>query len=347
MSKDFCDSGDIYSSATDMLTFAKWLTVPSNGMDATYTPFSSGQAFVAFSANPGARTQPWANRSSQRISFYMYGRSFNASYVGFQLCDGTTAQVTIMYQSNNLVVRSGGPTGTILGTLAGKGIFNIWHHICLDVTIHNTTGSLKLYLDGANPTSGANLDLTNVNTRGGTSNNYMNAIGFVADGTAGHFKDIFVWNDDGTAPTGWIGQPRSYTSLAASAGAVTDFPTRVGGSGTNWSANANAPHNGDTSYVSSSTAGHVDLYGLAALPVTPTSIYGLDHFLIVRKEDAGPRTVALRRRSSTGGVTTDLLSSASVPVGYDRLGYWETTNPDTSTAWTPSTLPQLGPKISV
>jgi hypothetical protein len=340
MSRDFSDSGDIYATSADTLTYLKW--VSACNLTTSYTPFGTGQS-LSFGGTP--RTVAWTNRAQQRIAYYQYWQPFNASWGGIALLDGTSAQVTIEMASNNLVVRSGGHAGTILGTIVGKGVVSTWRHINIDVTIHNTTGSISIYLDGANPTSGANLSLTNVNTRGGTSNNYINAIGLVADGAYHHYKDIFVWNDDGTAPTGWIGQPRSYTSWAASAGAVTDFPTRVGGSGTNWS--ANSTNNGDTSYVSSSTVGHVDLYGVTALPVTPTSIYGLEHFLLMRKEDAGPRTVALRRRSSTGGVTDDLASTASIPVYYDRLGYWESLNPDTAAAWTPSTLPQLGPKIVV
>jgi hypothetical protein len=106
-----------------------------------------------------------------------------------------------------------------------------------------------------------------------------------------------------------------------------------------------AAQDGDATYVYSSTNGHEDLYDLADLAATPTSIVGVQSRMFAKKSDSGTRNGQIRVKSGgteVGGTDTALSTS------YTWLNKVDTVDPNTSAAWTASAVNalQVGPKVT-
>jgi hypothetical protein len=106
----------------------------------------------------------------------------------------------------------------------------------------------------------------------------------------------------------------------------------------------NAPMVADTmqdaavTYVSSSTVGQTDLYGIAPISGTPTGIIAVTTRALVQKSDAGTRNVALRLRSGATDVTG---TSTALNTSWGWIFRTDTTDPATGAAWTPTGVNNL------
>jgi len=103
---------------------------------------------------------------------------------------------------------------------------------------------------------------------------------------------------------------------------------------------------GATSYVYSSTVGHVDLYGNPGMNFTPTSILGLSIRGFATKSDAGSRSGAWQIKSSATVVDGPTLA---LPTSYQNMAMVQDTDPATAAAWTPTGVGSalFGPKVVV
>jgi hypothetical protein len=92
------------------------------------------------------------------------------------------------------------------------------------------------------------------------------------------------------------------------------------------------PPDGDTTYVSDSNPGDIDLYGFSPLlPYNPANVWGVQVALYARKDDLPARTIAAEVRSGGGnhvGVTQPALTTSYV----DYVQVF-TTDPATGLAW--------------
>lgn len=92
---------------------------------------------------------------------------------GITLMDtGSTIQCGIGVNSSGQVIFTRGDIngGTVLFTSAAVILANIRHYLVVDVTVHNSAGTIRIWLDGTDITSGG---LTSQNTRS-SANNYTN-----------------------------------------------------------------------------------------------------------------------------------------------------------------------------
>jgi hypothetical protein len=113
----------------------------------------------------------------------------------------------------------------------------------------------------------------------------------------------------------------------------------------NWQAVAEAQQDGTTSYVSDSTVGHADFYGVGPIGSTPSSVIAVTTRGYVQKSDAGSRTVAVQIKS---GSTT--VASPTLVLGASAFQWaWRTdiVDPNTSSAWTAAAVDaaQIGPIV--
>lgn len=94
------------------------------------------------------------------------------SNVGVVYGDGTADQVSICIEPSTgfVTVRRGGNSATIIATTVQSVAANSVHVYAWKLTISNTIGIIKIYIDGVV----TSIDLTGQNTRGGSSNNYLN-----------------------------------------------------------------------------------------------------------------------------------------------------------------------------
>lgn len=89
----------------------------------------------------------------------------------------------------------------------------------------------------------------------------------------------------------------------------------------------------DASYIQATAASTEDLYSHAALSSTPASVAAVQLVSLVRKSDAGPRTVTNQLKSSS----TDQAGTTWYPGGsYQYFSDIYPTDPATSAAWTGS-----------
>jgi hypothetical protein len=149
--------------------------------------------------------------------------------LGVQFLDGSTAQCTVVFESSgNIVLKSGGATGTVLATYSGAFTASTWNHFQVKVVINNTTGSITVRKDGATSDT---WSATGVNTRGGTANNYANKVGVVSgsgSAVSSYFNDLLFYSGSGAAPNTWIGDVRALQLLPNADTAQRDFSRSTG-----------------------------------------------------------------------------------------------------------------------
>jgi hypothetical protein len=93
---------------------------------------------------------------------------------------------------------------------------------------------------------------------------------------------------------------------------------------------------GDNGSINSSTSGNEDLYGYPALAATATTVYTVGVKALVKKSDAGVRTIDLRVKSSSSD-TAGNYSGLSPGTTYSWLDTYVDRDPNGPTNWTVST----------
>src|SRR5262249_39642583 len=95
--------------------------------------------------------------------------------------------------------------------------------------------------------------------------------------------------------------------------------------------------NDDTDYLVTSTAAARDSHNLSALPsMTNPTVYGVQHLLSARKDDAGTRQVQLLVKS--GATTSVDAATQTLATNYTYYRRVLTQDPNTSAAWTTTAI---------
>jgi hypothetical protein len=245
-----------------------------------------------------------------------------------QLLDGATAQCSIVFNRNGTItLTSGGPGGTVLATYAGAfTLASTWYAFEFEVVVHNSTGSFKVRKNG---NTIDDHSTTGIDTAGGTANNYANklTVGMNAIVSSQFFDDLYWRSDASSVP--WMGDIRAYTRMPASDAAV-QFSRSTGA--TNFSCVDEPQQNTTTDYVFSSTIGHADLYGIAAIASTPVTTFAVTTRAYAIKSDAGTRTMAVQLKS--GGTTVASPTLVLTTSNWQWAWRHDTVDPQTGTAWT-------------
>jgi hypothetical protein len=90
---------------------------------------------------------------------------------------------------------------------------------------------------------------------------------------------------------------------------------------------------GASSYVYSSTVGQSDLYAIAPIGSTPSTIVGVTTRAYCEKSDAGTRNLAVQLQS---GATNVQSPSTALGTSWNWIARNDLVDPNTSAAWTPS-----------
>jgi hypothetical protein len=250
------------------------------------------------------------------------------------LLDGATDQA--FWQINTagqLVVGRGG--GTVLGTSVATVSTGTWHHIVVDITIGDATGSsatwgaFEVWLNGVSV-----LSATNVDTKA-TANAYANAYRYVVTGGNGTTNStnsqVMLIDDSITdSATNW-GDKRVQVLRPNGAGASTQFTPSAG---SNYACVDDTLL--DTSdYVESTVVGNIDTYACEDVSAS-ASVSAVVVTMVANKTDAGARSIrgVLRIGGTNYTNGADLALSATDTV---QQAIFET-NPATAGAWTASAL---------
>jgi hypothetical protein len=254
------------------------------------------------------------------------------SGVILSIVDGTTEQCFLYVNANGTLSLYRGPFSSfvLLGTSTYALSTGLYYYVELKLTIHDTTGSFEVRVDGVNRLSGSNVDTK------GSANANANGIAFgnnVTGSSNGHqdfyIDDLYVCDGQGAANNDFLGDCRVDSYLPTADGANTGLTPSSGT--THFSLVDEVAPNDDTDYNESATLGAKDTYGFADIVHNPASVFGIQINLSVRKDDAGFRQVKDVVRS--GG--TDFAGAAQAlgtSYGY-KLAVREV-DPATGAPWT-------------
>lgn len=190
---------------------------------------------------------------------------------------------------------------TLLGsTAAGLFTTNTWYYVEIKVTIHDTTGSVVMKVDGTTV-----LNLTNVDTRNGGAVGTINLLFPFSDGSgstttsfgATRIDDMVVMDTSGSSCNDFLGDVRVQARFPTGAGNYSQWTPVSGANYTNVDDN---PPNNDTDYVASGTPGQKDSYTHEAISPLATTIHAIAVNMRARKDYGGTREIrALMRHSGT------------------------------------------------
>lgn len=330
MSLLFMDGFDHYASGD---VRQKWPTSNSNFAVATSgSRFNSGQ--YATYSNSGSQWSIARNIASMDtwiVGLSLYINNLGNQHTFIRLLDAGSDQVNLRVNtSGTLSVVRGGTNGTVLATSTGTLAVGTWYFIEFKVKIHNTAGTAEVRVSGTN--SGW-INASGLNTRN-TANSQADSLRLGSEnGNGPRIDDVYVCDINGSINNDFLGDCRIETLYPDGDGNSTQFTPS---SGLNYQCVDDSTPNGDTDYVSSSTADNIDTYTLGNLSGTPASILGVQTHLSARKDDGGSRTFqSVLRISGTNYFGSSTFSAADSYLFYSQI--FEQ-NPAISAAWLGSAI---------
>lgn len=268
-------------------------------------------------------------------AFYRSGLFGNDAMI--TLLDGSSTQLVLLQRTDGgAELRRGGTSGTILGTIAA-GTFqpSAWYYLEIKTTIHSSTGSYEIRINGASTLSGTSQNTQN------SGNAYVTRIGFGAGG----FKidDLYINDTSGSLNNDFSGDIRIYALVPNTDGTYTDLTAT--GAAQRWQCvDDGVSANDDSDYVSSSTAGHKGTFGLTDLPVSGT-VSGVRVYGRMRKDEGGTREARLILKS--GGAIQNEATQAQSLSYVNQQGAIRETDPNTGAAWTVSAVNALEAGVEI
>jgi len=198
---EFLEGFDIYGPLTDTtsaqftpfqaLLLQRWTSLASSNVILYAKAALSGTGLSLHCQVSGAQLQ--LNRSFPgNYARFLGGVTFSAALdaqCGLAFGDNGTDQIGIFINptTGKITVQRGGYGGTVLATSAESVAANSVNYLAWDITINNSTGIVKIWLNNVL----TSINLTGQNTRQ-TANNYVNAIKVVAQGSW-DIDHLFFW----------------------------------------------------------------------------------------------------------------------------------------------------------
>jgi hypothetical protein len=222
------------------------------------------------------------------------GFGFSTSHRFFRFYDSGTEHLYLTVDGTGRVaVYRGG--GTLLGTGTTALSSGVYYYLEMKATIHDSTGSVEVRVNGV-----TEINLTNQDTRNGaTANINQIRIGLgVNQGISTHrIDDFYICDTNGSANNDFLGDVRIQAL----------FPNGNGNSSVLVGSDANSTDNyllvdetapNTSDYVESSTPGDKDTYAFGNLTPTSGTVHGLQVLPFAAKTDAGVRSIASVARLS-------------------------------------------------
>jgi hypothetical protein len=218
---------------------------------------------------------------------------------------------------------------TQLDITSGLGITGgTWYYCEFEFYIHDSLGTYELRVNGANVMSGGPVDTKATST---TSSSKPTGIWLNGSSVGSqYFDDIYLIDDTGLTNNSFLGDCVVETLYPDGDGTTNDFTPLSGLTNYEMVDDGSTPDTG-TTYVSSSTVNHIDLYTFEDLVQDVTDIYGVRVGAMGRVMSAGPRQVRCLARS--GGVNYEGNAFGLPPDYVHQHHLWEV-NPNTAAAWT-------------
>lgn len=231
-------------------------------------------------------------------------------------------QVGLALLSSGLLILWKGTTATVLATSTRVFLAGGWYNIEIKITFSDT-GSYTLNIDGAQEFTGS-ADTSQTANQNGRHFEMLSGNGQASV----DFDDFYIGDATGSAPhNDFLGVVRVETLFPTSANATQWTPN----ASTNVSRVQEAANDGDTTYNSTSTSGHVDTFNHGALSSTPAVIFGVAVHATIRKDDVTARSA---RTKMISGATTQNGATTVVDTTYKWFVDQYIVDPNTAAAWT-------------
>ena len=253
------------------------------------------------------------------------------NFLQFRGTAGGTSELGFgINSSGNLRVARGSSFGTIIATNSVETEpQNTWVYYELKVLLdHTANGSYTLRRNGQVVMTGSNVITL---SGAGVVVNQVSIETSTSIGSNSFCDDLYVCDGSGSANNDFLGQVR-VTALRPESNLSVGWTPNTGA---NWDAVNDTTPDDDTTYVSASTTGVEDLYGMTDLPTGAVTVRGVLVQYRARFDNPGAAETRSLLRS---GSTTVQGGLDALDIGYRYYStLWET-NPDTSSAWTPSAV---------
>lgn len=227
---------------------------------------------------------------------------------------------------------------------AGAVPIGSWIYFEVKVKFNATTGTVDVRVNGTSI-----LSLTGKDTMDNSGLAECGILNITTPGSGGlhdvYMDDLVIMDDLGSAP---------YNDFLGDVHIETLFPNGNGNSSQMTGSDGNSTDNyllvdEDpivlTDYVESSTVNDHDSYAMDNLSATPTTIYGIQIYLVAQKDDTGARSMRPMLRT---GSTDYYGTGVALGTGWAGIGeIWEQ-NPNTTAAWTGANIDaiEVGQEVS-
>lgn len=324
----FMDSFDHYATADLGM---KWTTNSGTIGSSSPSPRTGVNRYAGHAAGL-QKTNPNGSWASGVACFgYQFNTTPAAAHTFFSVRDSSTTHLSfVLNGSGTISVYRGTSGGTLLGTSASALSNVTWYHVRLKWTIHDSTGTVEVYVNG---TKTGWIDLAGQDTRNAGNATWDNILVLSSGGGTTSYFDDFILLDSDTSDgandltdiegTPIVGCVRPSTGD----GTRADFTPSTGTD--NGAMVDEAAPDGDTTHNESDTAGHIDTYNFPALGVTGT-IHGIQVTNTARKTDAGTRTIAA---AAYIGSTDYAGANANIDTAYAMYPQVWAENPATASPW--------------
>jgi len=259
------------------------------------------------------------------VATIIAGAAYYASATGvtiMRLIDGSSAQISLTIEADrSLGVRRGDTTGPLIAQSSPcKFPPSVWNYVEMKATIHDSTGSVEVRLNGAAVISATGLDTQSTGNAQTTEVRFWQA----------YVDDLYVVDTTGSAPYNtFLGDVRVRTLYPDGAGSSTQWTPLSSTNVSNIDETGTADD--DTTYNSSSTPAQKDLFTFGNLPDVSGTVLAVQARWKARKDDGGTREA---RSVIKSAATTDNGPTEALGLTYvSYLGDVLTADPATSAAW--------------
>jgi hypothetical protein len=286
------------------------------------------------STSPGF-TKNFAANSSWVIGFRAKFSAINSKVLA-TLYDAGTAQCSLVLNADGtLSIVRGTGTAVTNGTSVAALSANTFYYIEWKVTIADSiaSNSARVRVDGSVVvTVDAAQDLKATVASTATQVGFGSANGSYAS-TIHYICDIYVLNQSGSTNNDFLGDCRIDAIFPNADGTYSDFTPSTG---TSHYALVDETTPNTSDYNSSATIGNRDSYQMTNLPALASqTVYGIQMLAAALRDDSGLRAAAPFNRS---GSTNQEGATSTIGTGQTYLMGISETDPNTSTAWTESTV---------
>lgn len=238
--------------------------------------------------------------------------------------DAGTVQIGVRLNTDGTLSALRGTT--VIGTSTATLTVNVYAYLELATLLHPSTGTVEVRLNGVAVVTVPAGDTTQ--TANSTANEV--AIGsFSNTALTVDFDDVYICDGTGAAPHNtFLGDCRVDTLLPSADGTSQQWTPST--PGTHYTLVDDAAPN-TTDYVSSSTVGQRDTYGMQDLTAATGTIYGVQLNLAALKSDAGARSI---KPLVLSGASEALGSATALSTSQTYTRHVQTTDPATAAAWT-------------